>query len=249
METRTGRRAAMIVQYAMPRVGGFLKLQGWRWRAKLLSSYHLHATHVSLARPFAPPAGAVTDRPALLAGGIRSRALSRNGADRRRIAGAGVRAEPGATARGMAGRRWLRHAEDRRAWRGVSRRSGVAGERARRWQMDFARRLGGRERHAVARGGKRNRAGIGFHGARHQAGRGLRSQPAQSSEVSVPSSGRCFSSARSPAASSAPATKPPTCNSSRSIELPELSTGRVTAAQIQRVYRHHLDRSLATEFD
>jgi ADP-ribose pyrophosphatase YjhB (NUDIX family) len=31
--------------------------------------------------------------------------------------------------------------------------------------------------------------------------------------------------------------------------LPELSTGRTTAAQIQRVYRHHLDRSLATEFD
>jgi hypothetical protein len=32
-------------------------------------------------------------------------------------------------------------------------------------------------------------------------------------------------------------------------QLPELSTGRSTAAQIQRVYRHHLDRSLATEFD
>jgi ADP-ribose pyrophosphatase YjhB (NUDIX family) len=32
-------------------------------------------------------------------------------------------------------------------------------------------------------------------------------------------------------------------------QLPELSTGRITAAQIQRVYRHHLDRSLATEFD
>jgi ADP-ribose pyrophosphatase YjhB (NUDIX family) len=31
--------------------------------------------------------------------------------------------------------------------------------------------------------------------------------------------------------------------------LPELSTGRTTEAQIQRVYRHHLDRSLATEFD
>ncbi|MBL8268346.1 NUDIX hydrolase [Steroidobacter sp.] len=32
-------------------------------------------------------------------------------------------------------------------------------------------------------------------------------------------------------------------------ELPELSTGRVTAEQIQRAYKHHLDRSLATEFD
>jgi ADP-ribose pyrophosphatase YjhB (NUDIX family) len=32
-------------------------------------------------------------------------------------------------------------------------------------------------------------------------------------------------------------------------DLPELSTGRTTAAQIERVYRHHLDRSLATEFD
>lgn len=32
-------------------------------------------------------------------------------------------------------------------------------------------------------------------------------------------------------------------------ELPELSTGRTTAAQIQCAYRHHLDRSLPTEFD
>ena len=32
-------------------------------------------------------------------------------------------------------------------------------------------------------------------------------------------------------------------------DLPELSTGRTTAEQIQRVYRHHRDRSLATEFD
>ena len=32
-------------------------------------------------------------------------------------------------------------------------------------------------------------------------------------------------------------------------ELPELSTGRVTAEQIRLAYRHHLDRSLATEFD
>jgi ADP-ribose pyrophosphatase YjhB (NUDIX family) len=31
--------------------------------------------------------------------------------------------------------------------------------------------------------------------------------------------------------------------------LPELSTGRVTQAQIRRVYKHHVDRSLATEFD
>jgi ADP-ribose pyrophosphatase YjhB (NUDIX family) len=31
--------------------------------------------------------------------------------------------------------------------------------------------------------------------------------------------------------------------------LPELSTGRTTAAQIQRVYRHHLDRALPAEFD
>lgn len=32
-------------------------------------------------------------------------------------------------------------------------------------------------------------------------------------------------------------------------KLPELSTGRVTQAQILRVYQHHLDRSLPTEFD
>ncbi len=32
-------------------------------------------------------------------------------------------------------------------------------------------------------------------------------------------------------------------------ELPELSTGRVTAAQIQCAYKHHLDRALPTEFD
>jgi ADP-ribose pyrophosphatase YjhB (NUDIX family) len=32
-------------------------------------------------------------------------------------------------------------------------------------------------------------------------------------------------------------------------KLPELSTGRTTAAQIQRVYQHHLNSSLATEFD
>lgn len=31
--------------------------------------------------------------------------------------------------------------------------------------------------------------------------------------------------------------------------LPPLSTGRSTAAQIQRMFRHHLDRGLATEFD
>jgi ADP-ribose pyrophosphatase YjhB (NUDIX family) len=31
--------------------------------------------------------------------------------------------------------------------------------------------------------------------------------------------------------------------------LPELSTGRVTEAQIRRVYEHHLHRALATEFD
>ncbi len=31
--------------------------------------------------------------------------------------------------------------------------------------------------------------------------------------------------------------------------LPELSTGRVIAAQIERLYRHQLDRSLPTEFD
>src|SRR5688500_16301582 len=31
--------------------------------------------------------------------------------------------------------------------------------------------------------------------------------------------------------------------------LPELSTGRVTEAQIRRVYEHHLNRALATEFD
>ena len=31
--------------------------------------------------------------------------------------------------------------------------------------------------------------------------------------------------------------------------LPELSTGRVIAPQIERLYRHHLDRSLPTEFD
>ncbi len=31
--------------------------------------------------------------------------------------------------------------------------------------------------------------------------------------------------------------------------LPELSTGRTTAAQIQRMYRHHCDRTLPTEFD
>jgi ADP-ribose pyrophosphatase YjhB (NUDIX family) len=31
--------------------------------------------------------------------------------------------------------------------------------------------------------------------------------------------------------------------------LPELSTGRVIAAQIERLYRHELDRSLPTEFD
>jgi len=31
--------------------------------------------------------------------------------------------------------------------------------------------------------------------------------------------------------------------------LPELSTGRSTATQIRRMYQHHLDRSLATEFD
>jgi ADP-ribose pyrophosphatase YjhB (NUDIX family) len=31
--------------------------------------------------------------------------------------------------------------------------------------------------------------------------------------------------------------------------LPELSTGRVTAEQIRRMYRHHLDPSLPTEFD
>ncbi|PZN32604.1 MAG: ADP-ribose pyrophosphatase [Proteobacteria bacterium] len=32
-------------------------------------------------------------------------------------------------------------------------------------------------------------------------------------------------------------------------ELPELSTGRVTAVQVRRMYAHHLDRSLPTEFD
>jgi len=32
-------------------------------------------------------------------------------------------------------------------------------------------------------------------------------------------------------------------------QLPELSTGRSTAAQIERIYKHHLDRSLPTEFD
>lgn len=31
--------------------------------------------------------------------------------------------------------------------------------------------------------------------------------------------------------------------------LPELSTARVTAAQIRRLHAHHLDRGLATEFD
>lgn len=31
--------------------------------------------------------------------------------------------------------------------------------------------------------------------------------------------------------------------------LPELSTGRTTAAQIQRMYEHHLRRELAAEFD
>jgi len=31
--------------------------------------------------------------------------------------------------------------------------------------------------------------------------------------------------------------------------LPELSTGRVTAAQIRRMYEHHLRRELPTEFD
>jgi ADP-ribose pyrophosphatase YjhB (NUDIX family) len=32
-------------------------------------------------------------------------------------------------------------------------------------------------------------------------------------------------------------------------ELPELSTGRTTEEQIRRVYQHHLNRSLPTEFD
>lgn len=32
-------------------------------------------------------------------------------------------------------------------------------------------------------------------------------------------------------------------------DLPELSTGRVTEAQIRLAYKHHLDRALATEFD
>ena len=32
-------------------------------------------------------------------------------------------------------------------------------------------------------------------------------------------------------------------------ELPELSTGRTTAAQIKRMYVHHLQRELATDFD
>lgn len=32
-------------------------------------------------------------------------------------------------------------------------------------------------------------------------------------------------------------------------QLPELSTGRTTEAQIKRAYLHHLDRSLPTEFD
>ena len=31
--------------------------------------------------------------------------------------------------------------------------------------------------------------------------------------------------------------------------LPDLSTGRVIAPQIERLYRHHLDRSLPTDFD
>ncbi|AMN48213.1 ADP-ribose pyrophosphatase [Steroidobacter denitrificans] len=31
--------------------------------------------------------------------------------------------------------------------------------------------------------------------------------------------------------------------------LPELSTGRVTAAQLRRMYQHHLHRELPTEFD
>ena len=31
--------------------------------------------------------------------------------------------------------------------------------------------------------------------------------------------------------------------------LPELSTGRVTALQIECAYKHHLDRALPTEFD
>lgn len=32
-------------------------------------------------------------------------------------------------------------------------------------------------------------------------------------------------------------------------QLPELSTGRTTAAQIELAWRHHLDRSLPTQFD
>src|SRR5688572_13125207 len=31
--------------------------------------------------------------------------------------------------------------------------------------------------------------------------------------------------------------------------LPELSSGRITQAQIHRIYQHHLNRTLATEFD
>jgi len=31
--------------------------------------------------------------------------------------------------------------------------------------------------------------------------------------------------------------------------LPQLSTGRVLAAQIERLYQHQLDRSLPTDFD
>jgi len=31
--------------------------------------------------------------------------------------------------------------------------------------------------------------------------------------------------------------------------LPELSTGRVLASQIGRLYQHELDRSLPTDFD
>ena len=32
-------------------------------------------------------------------------------------------------------------------------------------------------------------------------------------------------------------------------DLPELSTGRTTEAQIRRIYEHHVNRGLATEFD
>ena len=215
-------------------------------RAKL----HTLHRHVISARSLPPPARAVADRTALSRRGIRSRALSRDRATSQRAC---WRCESARAPRPMqqrlVRRRRLCDTEDRRARRDLPRRPRAAGARATRRQVDDAGRLGRRQRHAVARGAEGDRAGVRLHRARPSSSR--RSTIATSTTIRriCFTPGRCSSSARSPAASAR------TSNETDGVEffpldaLPELSTGRSTAEQIRRMYQHHLDRDLPTEFD